>query len=205
MAKLKLSKHALQKERENLRLFGRLLPSLDLKRQQLTIEFEKARRAHAKAQEEVDQLEAKIGSELPMLANTEIGLTGLVKMKDVQLGQENVVGVKLPVVQKMEYEVAHYSLLARPAWVDNVVVRLKEAAERRIQVTVAAERVRALDKAVRRVTQRVNLFERILIPTAKKNIKRIQIFLGDLERDAVVRSKIAKGKHEPEPAVSAGP
>ena len=46
--------------------------------------------------------------------------------------------------------------------------------------------------AVRRITQRVNLFEKILIPTAKHNIQRIQIFLGDAERSAVVRSKLAK-------------
>jgi len=202
MAKLKLSKHALQKERENLRLYGRLLPSLDLKRRQLTMEVEKARHASARAQEEVDRIEAQIGSELPMLANTEIGLTGLVKIKNLHMGHENVVGVKLPIVEKMEFEVAPYSLLTRPAWVDVVVVRLKEAVERRIQVTVAVERARVLDKAVRRVTQRVNLFERILIPSAKKSIKRIQIFLGDVERDAVVRSKIAKSKSMP--AVSAG-
>jgi V/A-type H+-transporting ATPase subunit D len=60
---------------------------------------------------------------------------------------------------------------------------------------VAAERVRRLEQAVRRTTQRVNLFDKILIPTTKKNIKRIQIFLGDTERAAVVRSKIAKARH----------
>lgn len=203
MAKLRLSKHALQKERDNLQLYQRLLPSLDLKRRQLSMEFEKARRAHTRAQREADQLEAKIGAELPMLANSDIDLTGLVRVKNMHLGQENIVGVKLPVVDELEYEVADYSLLTRPAWVDVAVKRLKDAAQSRIEVTIAAERVRILDKSVRRVTQRVNLFDRILIPTAKENIKRIQIFLGDVERDAVVRSKIAKGKNKPLAAAEA--
>ena len=197
MAKLKLSKHALQKERENLQLYQRLLPSLDLKRRQLSMEFEKARRAHTEAQQAADRLEAKIGAELPMLANTDVDLTGLVKVKNMHLGQENIVGVKLPVVDELEYEIADYPLLSKPAWVDVAVVRLKDAAQSRIEVAIAAERVRILDRAVRRVTQRVNLFDRILIPSAKDNIKRIQIFLGDIERDAVVRSKIAKGKSNP--------
>ena len=43
--------------------------------------------------------------------------------------------------------------------------------------------------AVRRVTQRVNLFEKVLIPNAKRDIARIQIFLSDVERAAVVTSK----------------
>ena len=53
----------------------------------------------------------------------------------------------------------------------------------------------ARGRAVRRITQRVNLFEKILIPNAQKNIQRIRIFLGDAERSAVVRSKLAKAKH----------
>ena len=48
--------------------------------------------------------------------------------------------------------------------------------------------------AVRRVTQRVNLFDKVLIPTAKRDISRIRIFLSDIERSAVVTSKMAKGK-----------
>ena len=54
--------------------------------------------------------------------------------------------------------------------------------------------------AVRRVTQRVNLFEKVLIPNAKQNIARIQIFLSDVERAAVVTSKIAKAKRAQERA-----
>jgi V/A-type H+-transporting ATPase subunit D len=38
----------------------------------------------------------------------------------------------------------------------------------------------------------VNLFDKILIPTAKKNIQKIQIYLADAERAAVVRSKLTK-------------
>ena len=45
MAKLRLSKASLAKERQNLKLYERLLPSLDLKRRQLTVEGEKARAA----------------------------------------------------------------------------------------------------------------------------------------------------------------
>jgi V/A-type H+-transporting ATPase subunit D len=45
------------------------------------------------------------------------------------------------------------------------------------------------------VSQRVNLFEKVLIPNARRDIARIKIFLSDIERAAVVTSKIAKSKH----------
>ena len=43
MAKLKLSKSALAQERSQLKLYERTLPSLDLKRRQLSVELAKAK------------------------------------------------------------------------------------------------------------------------------------------------------------------
>lgn len=194
MAKLKLSKSALQQERQQLKLYERTLPSLDLKRRQLSIELAKATAALEQAQQAVEALEGGIGEQLPMLANPDIELSGLVHMTDFELVEENVVGVRLPLLKQIHCTVADYSLLAKPAWVDVLVERLRDAAEQRTQVLVAAERVRILKYQEKRVTQRVNLFDKILIPNAKHNIQRIQIFLGDAERAAVVRSKIAKAK-----------
>ena len=77
-------------------------------------------------------------------------------------------------------------------------------AEERTRLLVLDERTRILEQQVRRVTQRVNLFDQILIPRARKNIKRIQIFLGDLERAAVTRAKLAKGKGEKARAAALG-
>ena len=194
MAKLKMSKQSLQKQRELLKLYRRLLPSLDLKRRQLTVETQKAKQEHAAALAALEELDTKIGAELPMLASPDMELTGLVKKTDLRVGEQNIVGVKLPIFERMEFEVADYSRLATPPWVDVLVQRLKEAAEERIRVEIARERVQILEQATRRITQRVNLFDKILIPTTKRNIQRIQIFLGDADRAAVVTSKIAKAK-----------
>lgn len=194
MAKLKLSKSALAQERSQLKLYERTLPSLDLKRRQLSVELAKAKQQLIETRRATDELERNIGQQLPMLANTDIELSGLVQMTDFELVEENVVGVRLPLLKQIHCTVADYSLLAKPAWVDVLVARLRDAAELRTQVLVAEERVRILEYQEKRVTQRVNLFDKILIPTAKRNIQRIQIFLGDAERAAVVRSKIAKAK-----------
>jgi len=194
MAKLKLSKSSLQQERNQLKLYERTLPSLDLKRRQLTVELAKARRELLAAQRAVEELEAHIGEQLPMLANPDIEVSDLVQMTDFELEQENVVGVRLPRLRRIHCTVADYSLLAKPAWVDVLVERLKDAAEQHTLVLVSAERTRILEIQEKRVTQRVNLFDKILIPTAKRNIQRIQIYLGDAERAAVVRSKLAKAK-----------
>jgi V/A-type H+/Na+-transporting ATPase subunit D len=195
MARLKLSKSSLAQQRIQLKLYTKLLPSLDLKRRQLLLEHKKADAELVEAKQAVDRLEAEIGAELPMLAGTEIDLKGLVKLRGGRVSKENIAGVTVPKLEAAECETQPYSMLAWPAWVDRLVQRLKDATELRLRVRVQSERTQILGQSLRRITQRVNLFERILIPSVKQNIKRIQIFLGDLDREAVIRSKLSKGKH----------
>ena len=196
MAKLALNKSQLKKENDKLKLFMKVLPSLELKRMQLTAVFRKAQTQLTKDKTEVEQLSGTIAKQLPMLAYRQIMLTDLVKLNNVQINEENVVGIILPSLGKIDFDELDYSMLAKPHWVDVFVERLKEMITKRLVVKISEERVTKLDQAVRRITQRVNLFEKILIPTAKKNIQRIRIFLGDAERSAIVRSKIAKAMHQ---------
>ena len=192
MAKLSLSKSGLQKQREDMRLYERVLPSLDLKRMQLSGELKRARQQLAEAEAEVQKLNHRVAEQLPMLANLEIDVSGLVQVESFRIEEENLVGVKLPKLVEVKCHIAEYSMLAKPHWVDMLVEQLKQMVEQKTRVQVAAERVRLLEQAERRVTQRVNLFDKILIPTAKKNIQKIQIYLADVERAAVVRSKLTK-------------
>ena len=64
------------------------------------------------------------------------------------------------------------------------------------RIKVAYEQRNALEKELREVSIRVNLFEKILIPRAVDNIRRIKVFLGDQELAAVCRAKVAKNKIE---------
>jgi V/A-type H+-transporting ATPase subunit D len=165
---------------------------------QLTGELRRAKDSLAREQAQVERERDRIAGQLPMLANREIDLSGLVRVESVQMEEENVVGVKLPVLLGVVFSVHEYSMLAKPHWVDVLVDQLQRMVELRARVQLAQERVRRLERAVRRITQRVNLFEKILIPAAKENIKRIQIFLADAERASVIRSKITKAMHERE-------
>lgn len=200
MAKTALNKGALQRQREQLKLYQRVLPSLDLKRQQLTIEVNRARAELERIRADGERLNQRVAEELPMLANRDLAVSGLVELRSIRLGEENVVGVRLPLLASIEYNVRPYAMLAKPHWVDVLVERLKTVAEARLRVQVAHERVRVLERAARRITQRVNLFDKLLIPDARENIRRIQIFLGDQERSAIVRSKLAKAKRRHEQA-----
>lgn len=194
MARLTLSKAQLGKEKAALAMYRRYLPALDMKRKQLMAERKRAEGRLAALRRRDAERIGHIGAEIPMLADSGIDLDGLATLTAVELGSRNVVGQTVPVVQRIEVGIAPYGRLARPHWVDLVAERLTEVLRLRVEAQVAEQEIALLDAAIRKVTQRVNLFEKVLIPRAQANIRRLGIALGDMERSAVVNSKIGKRK-----------
>lgn len=196
MPRLALNKTSLTRESAQLATYERFLPSLDLKRRQLIAERNRARRDAEALEAETRDREAALGGRLPMAADERISLRELVMVRAVHLGQENVVGLELPLVASIDLAVAPYSRLARPHWVDTLVAELEALLELGVRRQVAMRRLAILDRAVKKTTQRVNLFDKVLIPRTRDHIRRIRISLSDAERAAVVNAKIAKRKRQ---------
>jgi len=194
MARLTLNKATLTRQIRRLKTFEHFLPSLDLKRKQLLLERAKAAAALARTAEALEPIDALVAEQLPMVSNELVDLTGLVRVTNVTLGEENVVGVEIPTIESLQLDVREYGFLGRPHWVDRVSQLLRETLELRVRIQVERRRLEHLEIGVRRITQRVNLFEKVLIPQTRENIRRIRIYLSDSERAAVVRAKISKKK-----------
>ena len=192
--KVSLNKSSLNKEKASLKTFNRYLPALELKRQQLMAERKKAEQAVAESRERIKQIEKDIAAQLPMLACEDIQIEDLVQVTNVVLGEQNIVGTTVPLLERIEVEVKPYSFLTKPHWVDFLVERLKEMAELHVESQVRELRLEEISAATRTTSQRVNLFSKVLIPRTKQNIAKIKIFLSDQDRAGVVNAKISKSK-----------
>jgi V/A-type H+-transporting ATPase subunit D len=196
--RLALNKNSLKQQRDQLTMYRRFLPSLDLKRQQLMSAWKESRVLLEQAE---SQSRGWLEPLLPLLGSSTLktrDLASLIRIRDVCIEEQNVVGARLPVIRDIQFERTPYSTLTLPFWVDQLVDTLQQLGELRLRVMVARARSERLAVAVRKITQRVNLFEKVLIPSAQENIRRIQIVLSDEQRASVVRSKLAKRKHAKE-------
>ena len=194
MARLQLSKSSLSREQKSLKTYQQFLPSLDLKRQELMRQRAEAQKILLKTEADLKQCLQTTADEIPMLSNDRVDLQELVKVTGVKLNQENIMGASLPILTRVEIKTREYSFLAKPQWVDGVAEKLKYILTLRIRAQVEQRRLELLNSAVKTITQRVNLFDKVLIPRAQKNIKRIKIHLSDAERACVVIAKLAKNK-----------
>ena len=199
MAKIKLTKNEQKKQKDSLKQFTRYLPTLQLKKQQLQTVI---RQSYAEIEElKVKQKEAVEGMKSWIAVygensswSEERSISHLVKVKEVKKTKGNIAGVEVPVFQSLVFEDVPYDLRVYPLWVDKAIVALGEIARYDALIETLKERIRLLDKELRTTTQRVNLFEKVKIPEAKENIRKIGIYLQDQQTSAVARGKIAKKK-----------
>lgn len=195
MAEIKLTKTELRTQQVKLDRLKKYLPTLQLKKAMLQVEV-------FQAQAEIDQLlrafklsEEKVEKYSPLLTDrSAVDLFSAVKVREVVRVQENIAGVDIPHFQDLHFEPATYALFDTPLWFETAIFGIKELILLREKIKISEEKKSALEKELREVSIRVNLFEKILIPRSLNNIKKIKIFLGDQQLAAVCQAKVAKKK-----------
>ncbi len=193
MAKVKLTKGELKKQRDSLSQYLRYLPTLQLKKQQLQLEI---LHQYSLLEEKRNSLIARKKSaeswvgflaEKPQIKQLSIP-------KQIITGAKNIAGVDLPVFERVDFEAAEYDLFLMPLWVDAALDALRIMVSLLEEIKIVEKEILILKRELSITAQRVNLFEKVKIPQAKEAIRLIKIYIGDQMTNAVGRCKIAKKK-----------
>ena len=116
------------------------------------------------------------------------------KVQQVEVAIENIAGAEIPIYQDVLFEEESYSLISTPFWFDALLAQGRDLVRGIEECKVLATRKRLLEKELREVSIRVNLFEKVMIPRVRANIKKIKIFIGDQDLAAIAQAKAAKKK-----------
>lgn len=192
---VKLTKNELRSQQLRLVQLQRYLPTLQLKKAMLQFEVNHAEQEilqlNALCEDRKGQVE-KFASFL--LEQVDCNLLHYADVAHVKKRYENIAGVEIPIFEHVVFQDEGYALFDTPAWTDRAMVQLRSWVEAQERRSVAEEKKRSLEKELKEVSIRVNLFEKILIPRAQGNIKKIRIFLGDQQLASVAQAKVAKKK-----------
>ena len=193
--KVKLTRPELKRYRDALARFERFLPMLKLKQQQLQLTMRQVNRKLREVSQSVAKARATFEPYKAILADIGgVSVEDLAQPEKVITSKENIAGVNIPVFEDVTWPQVIYSLFATGAWVDGTLVDLREISRRQAELDIVNEQHALLQKELSKISQRVNLFEKVKIPESKEAIRVIRIKLGDEMTAAVGRSKIAKAK-----------
>ncbi|HKL60291.1 MAG TPA: V-type ATP synthase subunit D [Sphaerochaeta sp.] len=196
---VKLTKNEQKLQKDSLKQYQRYLPTLQLKKQQLQMVIRQIEAEVAEMRQKQKQLVLAMQGWIAVFHENAVfadekDLDNLIKIDRVERSVGNIAGVSIPVFKQLSFQPISYDLDDYPLWVDQALESLRDVSRFDALVATLEQQVKLLNKELRTTSQRVNLFEKIKIPEAKENIRKIGIYLGDQQTAAVVRGKIAKKK-----------
>lgn len=192
---IKLTKNELRDQQSRLSQLEKYLPTLQLKKAMLQIEVNNTQIELQDLEEILEKSKERVVEFSSLLAEkVDCDVCKYAEVVHVNKSYENIAGVEIPTFQSVVFKEEDYSLFDTPSWTDSALLHVRKMVSIIENIHVVNEKKRALEKELREVSIRVNLFEKVLIPRAKQNIKKIKIFLGDQQLAAVSQAKVAKMK-----------
>ncbi len=195
MAEVKLTKNELKAQKTKLDQLQKYLPTLQLKKALLQAEVINARHEKAVLDERKDKDMKRLEDASSLLTmDMPFTIEEAVAIETIDLDYENIAGAELPKLKRVSFQPFQYDRYTAPVWIDGLIGIVKTALQTKISIEYATQRLMILEKELREVSIRVNLFEKVLIPRCTENIKKIKVFLGDLQLSQVGQAKVAKTK-----------
>ena len=191
--KFQYNKTALQSLNKQLNMRLRALPTLKNKEAALRVEVKKAK-------DKSIALEKAISGKLNTYS-VSYGLWNefipkLISIGKVKLTTKKIAGVKIPILNEVEFNEVSFSLFENPNWFPEGISIVKELAETIIEKEFFTRKMQLLDFARRKTTQKVNLYEKVQIPGYEDAIRKIKRFLEDEENLSKSAQKIVKKRQQ---------
>lgn len=195
MVELKMTKNELRAQQNTLSQLFKYLPTLQLKKALLQAEVALTRQEYNSLELEATKQKCRVEEYSSLFTQSlPCDISYFAKITKVLKRYENIAGAEVPFFEGVTFQPITYNLFETPVWLEGAIQGLRQVSEAKAKLALVEEKLTILEKEFREVAIRVNLFEKILIPRAEKNIKKIKVFLGDQQLAAVSQAKVAKQK-----------
>jgi V/A-type H+/Na+-transporting ATPase subunit D len=193
--KIKYTRTELKQQRDALGRYKRYLPTLKLKQQQVQITIVQMHQQLRQVQATVDTTASTIAVYHGLFNNVAgLNISVLAEPKEIKTKTQSIAGVHVPYYEDIVFPPADYSLFGTASWVDRALADLRRLNTDKAKLNILQKCIDLLNAELKKVMQRLNLFEKVMIPNTIENIRRIRIALGDQMTAGVARAKIAKAK-----------
>ena len=190
--KFQYNKTALGDLDKQLKVRRRALPTIKSKESALRLEVKRAKSVAADFRTQLDELTERHDYMMALWGEFD---PELVHIDDVRLAEGKVAGVRVPVLEGVDFSEKPYDLFSSPAWTADGVELVKRIGRLMVESEVYMRRSELLDRARKKTTQKVNLYEKVQIPGYEEAILKIKRFLEDEENLSKSSQKIVKQRH----------
>ncbi|MFI3248479.1 MAG: V-type ATP synthase subunit D [Rikenellaceae bacterium] len=191
--KFQYNKTSLGEMGVQLKVRQKALPTIKSKESALRSEVKRAKEVAVEYRKELDELMSQYDYMVLLWGEFD---ADLLRIKDLELKEVKIAGVRTPLLDRVIYEEKEYDLFSSPIWFRAGVELLKRLAELSLNFEIYNRKMELLDYARRKTTQKVNLYEKVQIPGYEDAIRKIKRFMEDEENLSKSAQKIVKTKQQ---------
>jgi V/A-type H+-transporting ATPase subunit D len=191
--KFQYNKTSLGELGKQLKIRRAALPTIKSKESALRSEVKRAKDTARDYRSRMDALASEYDYMVALWGEFDLSL---VRVADVSLSEQKIAGVRIPVLEDVQFAEKEYDLFSSPVWYADGVDLLKRLARLGVECEVYNRKMELLDYARRKTTQKVNLYEKVQIPGYEDAIRKIKRFMEDEENLSKSAQKIVKTRQQ---------
>lgn len=189
--KFQYNKTEIQRLNKQLAIREKALPTLKSKETALRLEVKKIAL-------QIDEISESLHKKLTILDDTMhlwVEMPQILALKKTDIKLKNIAGVKIPILENIEFEQHQISYINQPAWIPAGLEHLRELIRLKIEIKIKERQFDILNYARKKTTQKVNLYEKVQIPEFSSAVLKIKRFLEDAENLSKSSQKIVKQRN----------
>lgn len=190
--RIRLNKVSLREQKQKMAMYERFLPALEARKQQLIMQLAVIRTNIQVQLELMETMLADIRSWASLYWDVGKILRFYIAIREIRCVSRNVAGLKIREFKEVIFDDPGYSLFRTPYSFDTILKKTREAISLREGIKILEEQEQVLLEGFRKTSQRINLYEKRLIPQCREAIRRISVYLQDQQAAAVGVAKVAK-------------
>lgn len=189
-----MNKNTLARLKTELGEYREALPVFEMKEQQLKGLVQNLEEATNALKEEIRQMLERVKEWASVMAEKDTGLSDLVKLVRVDTEKQEIVGVTVENFIEIHFDKKQPDYLTSPLWVDEAVDTIVDQKTNQAILHLEQKKLQLLKEELAEARRMKNALKEVFIPEAIQQIRKIEIYLGDVERLAIGCAKLVKKK-----------
>jgi V/A-type H+-transporting ATPase subunit D len=194
--KILMNKNSLAILKNELKEYQSALPVFEMKEQQLKKAVESLELSIRKLEQSIEETNRETRPWVAVMAEESVDLAQLAVVKRVVTHKREIAGVSIDVFSDIKLEERQLDLLDTPLWADAAQEVIADQKAKYIMIEIERQNIELLREELAEARRMKNALKEVFIPETIQQIRKIEIYLGDVERLAIGCAKLVKKKKE---------
>lgn len=194
--KILMNKNTLAALKVELQGYRTALPVFEMKEQQLKEVAQTILESVQRLEKAIDRINAQTKPWVALFAEANDDLDNIVNIKHIKTSEKEIAGVTINIFEDLTFEDYELDLYNTPLWIDAAIDVIKDQKTNYRIIALEKENLELVQEELAEARRMKNALKEVFIPETKHNIRKIEIYLGDVERLAIGCAKLVKKKKQ---------